>query len=214
MKILVNKCPHTGALFESDSKYKAHIAAINRKKRSDAAHKKLVDEFKSWLLNEKLSITDTDMVLPWVLKNQHALMDAANSNLLGYRRWGDKFYPTDEIKTLKFDNITYSRMVSNSHSCPEGGVTYWCGRADGAPRGYPGFKFRFSATAYREKRYNGQYPFSDLLDAIGIKTGSGGGGNENWGYDGTLWLSDWPGLQQQVDEMEMDTIANKLKGVK
>jgi len=69
----------------------------------------------------------------------------------------------------------------------------------------------------------GSYPYDSIGKFVGLKTGSGGGGNEDWGYDVSIFLDDWPGLNQQWADMifeqevtryeqEKDRIINRLKG--
>lgn len=213
MKILVNKCPDTGELFEDDRLYKNHRQRILREQRKQEAFNQQQKEFNDWLSLEKEKLHHIETIAPWFLANQRIIMDAVTA---GYetgweiRSW-DKFVPEDEFVKLEITGI-YKTELTNSHHCPRGGVTNWCGHRDNLPKHYPGFKVRISGKLQRPPKYNYRYPYSAALNLVGIQTGSGGGGNENFGYDGFIFLDDWPGLKEQVRLIEEDQIVSRLKG--
>ena len=211
MKIVVNKCRYTGTLFESDTDYTNHLAALRRERAADRKAANLRNTFFDWLKAEKELLISIDMVVPWILENQRTIMDACNAGIqpkrgsLSFWNGRDKLYPTDKIVELKMVSARYSDSVSNTHSCPDDGVTNWGGQVKGAPRGYPGWQCRFEGKTERLQKHMGQYPSSRILNLVGVKTGTGGGGNESWGYDAEIFLSDWPQLSQEL-------LFNKLKG--
>lgn len=215
MKVTVNKCPDTGELFEDDKKYKLHRAKVLREKKSVAREKAIKNTFFDWLANEKKSIITVDMIVPWFMKNQRTIMDAANAGL----RWPNgscgfhsKFRDDDVYVNVAMTSVRYSKSVSNTHTCPVGGVRNFMCRDD-LPQGYEGWYCRISGTLARTgKMY--EYPYSGGLQLVGINTGTGGGGNENWGYDAKIFLADWPGLQHEIDQAEQDEIVRRIKGVR
>lgn len=211
MKITVNKCPYTGELFESDKKYASHMSAMRRQRAADRAEKKKHDDFENWLAIEKEKIIHVEMIAPWILENQRDLMDFRNAGItpiFGFSNFDRRqFYRTDEFIKLELISLRYSHSVSNSHSCPYNGTTNWGGRNKDAPRGYPGWTGRVNGNCKRASNHSHKYPFSDILNIVGVHTGTGGGGNDDWGYHVDIFLADWPGLSQQL-------MFEKLKGEK
>jgi len=208
MRVQVRKCPFTGVIFEESNiqEYIEHLFNLRENMKKERKFQRIRSSFKAWLWEEKQKITDINMVVPWFLKNQSSIMDAHNAINCprGKSPLDDPFYKTD-----KFINITlrayYSDRVSNSHRCPDNGVTNWCARDPNLPTGYPGFQGRIEGALVRSKKNNNSYPYTDALNLVGIKTGTGGGGNGSWGYDVSLFLADWPGLSQTA-------LANKIAG--
>ena len=214
MKVTVNKCPDTGKLFEDDKKYKLHRAKVLREKKSVAREKAIKNNFFDWLADEKKSIITVDMIVPWFMKNQRTIMDAANAGLRWpsspWSTYSSKFRDDDVYENVSITSVRYSKTVSNTHNCPVGGVTNFMCRDD-LPQGYEGWWCRISGTLVRTgKMY--EYPYSSGLHLVGINTGSGGGGNEDWSYDAKIFLADWPGLQHEIDIAEQDEIVKRLKG--
>lgn len=155
-------------------------------------------------------------VVPWFLKNQKHIMEATNAIVFtsGY----DKKYhrgfvpPTDNFKDVKFSNLNFNYCVSNTHHCPDNGVTNWGRKEEHGIFGYPGWRGDISGSLVRNRKHMYSYPASEALNLVGLKTGSGGGGNERWNFEVYIFLADWPGLQGEINLMEQDLIAAKLKG--
>lgn len=216
MRVQVRKCRFTGKIFEEKDlkKYAAHL----KKLRVELAEARKIERtkktFKAWLTKEKKKIKHPDEIPAWFLKNQRTIMDGANAGFGDRPFKSDKFFSTDEFTKFVFTGIRYNKNASNSHVHPDNGVGNWCGKDSGKPTGYKGWEGHADGTLKRNKNHSGSYPYSAGLNAVGIKTGSGGGGNENWGYGITIFLDDWPGLKAAVDEMEQQEIINRLKGVK
>jgi hypothetical protein len=216
MKVQVRKCRFTGKIFEEKDlkKYAIHL----KKLRVELAEKRRVERtkktFKAWLNKEKKNIHRPDDIPAWFLKNQKTIMDGANAGFGNSPFDSDKFFSSDEFTKFVFTSIRYNKNASNSHVHPDNGVGNWYGKDPSKPSGYKGWTGHVEGTLKRSKANSSSYPYGAALNAVGIKTGSGGGGNENWGYGITLFLDDWPGLKAAVDEMEKDEIVSKLKGVK
>lgn len=212
MRVQVRKCRLTGKIFEEKDlkKYAIHL----RKLRAERAEKKRLDKvgatFFSWLAREKKKILHPSHIPGWFIKNQRKIMDGVNAGL-GDRY--EKFYNTDEFTDFTFDTPRFSKLTSNTHVCPKGGELNWSCKDD-KPKGYPGWSVYVKGRLKRNKNHGGQYPYSAALNIVGLKTGSGGGGNESWGYGISIFLADWPGLQHAHNEMEKDEIVARLKGVK
>jgi hypothetical protein len=202
MKIEVWKSEHTGKIFELEADYKKHMRRENASIKRENVRSDKLAEIDKWLMNEKDTIVSIDMIAPWFLKNQHALMKAY---MFVHPNAWDKLYDTDEYTSLNIE-AQYSRNVSNSHRCPKNGVTNWGNRDKAKPSGYPGFSGRVTGVLKRQKKTS-EYPTSDFLTWIGINTGAGGGGNENWAFGVEIFLDDWPGLSQS-------RVIDIIKGVK
>lgn len=215
MRVQVRKCRFTGKIFEEKDlkKYAAHLTKL----RAERAEKRKLDKvratFTAWLNREKKKILRPEDIPEWFLKNQRFIMDAVNAGIDNRSFSSDKFFDTDKFTKISFNLLRYSKNVSNTHVCPKGGVTNW-GCKDDKPKGYPGWTANVKGSLERNKNHMGSYPYSGALNAVGIRTGSGGGGNESWGYGISIFLADWPGLQHTVDEMEQNEIVARLKGVK
>lgn len=96
----------------------------------------------------------------------------------------------------------WREQLSNSHSCPRGGVQNW-GSKPGKPTGYPGWYGYIEIIVGREvsKNINKKYYFegwgSDYFKETLINTGSGGAGGQTehsqlYSYDIKLWAADFP----------------------
>ena len=212
MRVQVRKCRFTGKLFEEKDlkKYAIHLRTL----RAERAEKRKLDKvratFTSWLNREKKKILHPEDIPAWFLKNQRKIMDAVNA---GFGDRDEKFYSTDEFTKFSFEKPRFSKTTSNTHNCPKGGVLN-CSCEDDKPKGYPGWTAHVNGALKRNKNHLGSYPYSAALNAVGLKTGSGGGGNESWGYGISIFLADWPGLKATVDAMEQEQIVAILKGVK
>jgi hypothetical protein len=211
MKVTVNKCPDTGKLIEDDNEYKNYRAMVIREKNKKAQIQTTRDTFWAWLAAEKLKITSPDMIGPWFLENQRKIMDAVNAGLVskgGWSGFNDRFVPDDVFTKCELKFQEYTHSVSNTHSCPDSGETnFMCD--DSKPRGYPGWVGRIDGVLVRPPKKDYEYPYSSAINLVGIKTGSGGGGNSGWDYDVRIFLDDWPGLVPHRDTIvaERERIA-------
>lgn len=110
--------------------------------------------------------------------------------------------------------FTYSEKVSNSHSAPMHHPTNWCARNKQLPTHFPGWEGR-GWVCYERKSKHHSYWISDVLEAVGFCTGTGGGGTYDFtnkfsamrelrhktftpdnmaSWDCRIWEDDWPGL--------------------
>ena len=137
------------------------------------------------------------MIGPWVLANQKKLMIACNAFKL--HSWDRDRFHIDTDEFTKFDiSVKYSSHVTNSHSCPKGGVQNWCAKDPSKPTGYPGWSGRISGVLVRSKKNMSSYPYSNICKLLDLHTGTGGGGNAEWGYDLKIFADDWPVMAQSV----------------
>lgn len=119
-----------------------------------------------------------DIIAPKVYAKINNRMQKAGNALLG----------------LCFE-VSYSDCVSNSHSCPRGGVTNW-NKDPSKPMWYKGLTGRVWARYSRSPEYFG----SDVFRHSGCHTGSGGYGSYNGPWDqitGCYWR-----LKKQLGKRE------------
>lgn len=214
MRIQVRKCPFTGKIFEEKdlAKYKKHLRDLRKEMSAKRELVRLRANFDEWLAEEKLKITHPDQIGPWILENQQRLMDASNAGCgrqtYGYR--GDVFKPGDKFTKLSLNFHDFSPTVGNTHHAPRGKITNFT-QVPEKPRSYPGWTGRVDGVLEREKKNMGSYPYSNILNMLDVLTGSGGGGNEHWGYDVRIFLEDWPGFDHLRIEYEQNQLIRKLK---
>lgn len=202
MKIQVRKCRVTGKLFEDLDKYALHLQKLRAMLKQERLYKRIRTEFAVWLNEERSAIYDIDDIVPWFIKNQRYIMNAVNALGSNSR---EQFYEDDVFEDIKL-KVRYSSSVSNTHQCPDDGKTNFMCRDSDGPTGYPGFHGDISGSLNRSKKYDSSFPYGRALNIVGLKTGSGGGGNKNWSYGVSIFLADWTGLSQSLT-------VNKLKGV-
>lgn len=217
MRVQVRKCPFTGKIFEEDKVggYIAHLYDLRNKMKNERHLQNVKSNFAVWLAKERESITQIDMIVPWFLKNQRHIMDAHNAGCTSQYsfRSNEKFFPGDKFTEMVFERITFHRTLSNTHICPDSGVTNFSWDS-AKPRGYIGWRIQVSGKCPRKGQLNHVYPYSSALNLVGIKTGTGGGGNDNWSYDASIFVDDWTGLKAVVRQMEEEEIIHKLKGAR
>ena len=216
MRIQVRKCPFTGRIFEEKDKnlYIEHLKKIREGQQEKRKNKNYRKEFRTWLINERANICSIEDIVPWFLKNQKYIMKACNNIKYSFdiddefssisSITNDRFYPNDIFSDMKI-SAKYNPYVSNSHSCPDNGVTNWSAQNKSLPASYPGFEGSITGKLNRLPKHMSSYPYNSALNIVGIKTGTGGGGNDSWMYGVKIFLDDWPGLRQQLT-------FNKLKG--
>lgn len=145
-------------------------------------------------LNEIHSITDFDSVINWIEKNGSFLYNCSRNDDNGYDKktmnfndW-EKIPPNDFSVKIQHLYVKHGK-VSNSHSCPVGGITNWGGKDD-LPRFYMGWRGRIKfVTSHYLPGHASNY-----FKIMGIHTGSGGGGRNHYEYDVSFFDDDWSGI--------------------
>ena len=182
------QCKHTGKLFPiyAKTQFKTHqrraLADIKRAEKKQREE----DEFEGFIMNARNTLDTPEKISAWLMKN-YALF---------YRRfntWGKTLNKSFEINDV-FISGAYSALASNSHSSPNSGQRNWGGQ-DGIPKGYPAYKGRISIKTNGKDGWE-----SGIFDNafVCVRTGSGGGGLGDYDYDVTLWLDDWPALNEKL----------------
>jgi hypothetical protein len=209
MKIQVYKCRFTGKIFEEKdrAKYIKHLRELRESLRSERNYERTRKTWKEWLAAEKAKIFKVEDVPAWFLENQRKIMDACNAIEFSSnfdRR--NRFVQGDKFTKLEWETCRFEPLASNSHVNPEGGVSNWCAKDKTKPIGYPGWTGYLKGSLARPPKHQHTYPYSEALNLVGIRTGSGGGGNDSFGYGFTIFLADWPGLSEGL---VFDTLKGK-----
>lgn len=236
--ITVWKCDEDGKIFEDKKKYQNHLrklARVRRTRRQLEVEETLKDRIWNELYECEQSVEQwADMVVAnqdlfWA---EAAKGDPYDWRVVGQTRKG-VVCPVPRLLGFETFSLRWSDEVSNSHSCPIGGVTNWGGRekmADGsdAPRGYPGWTGRVDWIVAWPKEWDGFYLGGDLFSAGTFRTGrqrahtgTGGGGGMRWdedhkchvmthGYEFKIYAADWPGLARYREKRVMwKTLSKK-----
>lgn len=191
-------CPFTKKSFVTKKSYLKHL--LDYRKTKIQRHAKFCTA-KRTLTKIQNSASSLEELVTAVNTNSTKFQYLMHSSM---RRW-DAFDKTSQKPNWDFEleitylSVRYQLLASNSHRRPRNGVTNYNGRElfpDGTPKptGYPGFRGHIEC---RSTWFHG----SDILQSIGILTGTGGGSsNHISGYDCTIFLDDWPGLKQEIAE--------------
>ena len=227
-----------GKIFEDKAKYQNHLRTLARHRN---AQKKLqiaeAAKDVAWaeLYEREQSIDDW---MQMVIDNQHlfwaeaAYGDPYDWDCVGKKSSRGKnamIVPAPRLLKITHD-LRWSEMVSNSHSCPVGGVTCWSSQEarDGRPRGYPGWHGRVDWLVEWPRELDSIYLGSDLFSRGTFRsgrqrahTGSGGGGGghmnrefNTWcqrpGYSFSIFASDWPGMARYYEKRRVwGTLSNQ-----
>lgn len=234
VQIVAWKSEADGKIFESKSKYQAHLRRLARhrlaqRKLQIAAAEK--DAVWAELYEREQSINDWFQM---VIDLQHLFWaEAAAGNCYDWDRVGKQLgrgknagvMPQPRVLEITQD-LRWSDSISNTHSCPHNGVENWGGRVVGAPHGYPGWAGRIEWLVAWPREFDGIYLGGDLFSRGSFRsgrqrahTGTGGGGGmtysnkhkcdvQKFGYDFRIYAADWPGMDRFREKQRMWNILN------
>lgn len=182
------RCPWTSKIFSNKHSYVKHLTAL----REDRIHRNIRARIRRKVFDELINQDSFEKVIEWIETHPEFFFDRAIER--GRVGWSDRREHLREKFWIKitFLDVGWSDSVSNSHSCPRGGVTCWSGHEarDGRPRGYPGWSGRIEFQLSHDLGFG-----SEVISDIGIHTGTGGGIScHRYGYDVKFFASDWPAL--------------------
>ena len=187
MKIEAFKCVDTGKLFEFEAEYRAHRTRYLRAQAKTRAKEQARAAAIAEVAALKAEVTEVAQLPGWLLRNYAKLMKASKTiRALPAGKFAE--HPP-EILNMQ---LIFSDLVSNSHSAPKSGVTNWY-RDKALPLGYPGYR---GQVTWRDNKYRSDQHLarSEMLDLIGVHTGTGGGGT----YECRIYIDDWPNLRQEL----------------
>lgn len=221
-KVTAYLCEDTGSLFLKEDDYKKHRRAfVAEKKRRD---KRIAEktELKEYFKNIRQKMSSVEELTKLINKNYYVLLEKA-LRLEGPNGFGHSsvvkllnahakdpkssdfkieisFKRPDYMSNQRIDNFDQS----NSHHCPENGVTNWGGRVEGAPRGYPGTRWDFKVKYKEKSAIDPTTGMRMVLDALRLNPGCGG----SYYGDMEVFSADWP---FQLREQYANAFASKLK---
>ena len=192
-KITVWKCDTTGGIFEDYTKYRKHLRAMVELRRVERARAQAQATWDSFIAGLAERVSTFDELAAEIRAN----WDQFHYNAV---RRDVKAREPVELVSLKFGNMRWSELCSNSHSAPLNGERNWW-RNPELTTGYPGWtgEIYFEVREIKKgKRVISTCQGSSYFDNSRINTGSGGGTLDNGiaksNYGVTLYASDWPGL--------------------
>jgi hypothetical protein len=181
-------CRKSGQVFLRREKFREHLLSLRTSQQHEhrrariiaagdafAAQCSSIAELEDWLNNSSFFLDFARLTDP-----------AAKSTLADF----------------KFSDI-YTGDCSNSHSAPRGLSTNWWGRGPtgeaGVPRSYPGISCNIHFKGEIKSKEHWSCRATDALKAIGICTGTGGGGGNNtYRYGCTIWAQHFPKLYRNL----------------
>jgi hypothetical protein len=194
------QCPWTNTVFATKSAYTRHLKEL----REDRMHRRARQNIHNRKLNDLINQYSFEDIVNWIEINPDFFFDSLIK--MGHTGWANRRAHIREEFWIKITylKLDWNESVSNSHSCPRGGVTCWSSHAatDGRPHGYPGWQGNIEFQLSHDMGFG-----SNVFSGMGIHTGSGGGISDNrYGYAVKFFSSDWSGLRDTV-------IANKLANI-
>lgn len=234
-KVIVNKCPHTGYLFEDQAEYNRHLRRLSRERCHAREWAALLENLVS-TISKIQQVKNMQEWCEYLVKHQKEFIiyGALNDNFTGHKvraamEKGAKM-KVPKIQGIAIWRPKYSKSVSNSHNCPRNGETNWGGNKEHGIRGYPGWtaNIRLEYENEREEDFNIEVTFSgkkrkeyikapsisDITGGFGssssltgVNTGSGGGGGGGR-YGAQIFVQDFPKIEKYVEEQIFEIEKN------
>lgn len=200
-----------GKLFEDKKKYQLHLrklATIRRGEKKVA----LMEAERELFIQKMGQVKSLDELNKFIKDNWKWFW--ANGAKNDFYRWGHNktaAAPFHEYVDVSILDLRWQENMSNSHSCPRGGVQNFDTRADynkGKPTGYPGWTGRINIKVKPPMSKHKKDPYmhdgwgSSYFDNTIICTGGGGGGGgkdcKSYSYEVKLWAADFPAMYEAV----------------
>ena len=183
------QCPWTDTVFATKSAYTKHLKEL----REDRMHRRARQNIHNRKLDDLINQYSFEDIVNWIEINPDFFFDSLIK--IGHTGWANRRAHIREAFWIKITylKLTWNDSVSNSHSCPRGGVTCWSSHeaTDGRPQGYPGWQGHIEFQLSHDMGFG-----SNVFRGMGIHTGTGGGISDNrYGYEVKFFASDWPGLR-------------------
>jgi hypothetical protein len=215
-QIFVWKSDADGKLFEDKTKYTKHLRGLARQRNQSRKIAQMEADREAFIKRMGATVTSIKELEEFITDN----WDWFFANGMKHALWMSD--PKPKIKhtlvSIRFADMRWSDSVSNTHSCPRGGVQNWSqSRPENAhlPKGYPGwaghiyFTVDAGHTDHKVPRECDGYG-SDYFKDTGINTGGGSGGSKCQ-YDMKLFASDFPAMADMRNKMQMWSVLNNGK---
>lgn len=221
-KVTAYLCDDTGQLFLHESDFKKHRRKFLSDKRKKDIITDTKTKLESYFDNIRKHIKSFDDLAAYIEANYFNMLEmlveadkkgvsldfsfdgsrvkSIFKDSLKHRLSPDVLIPavTFEHRHIVFNpsaskNSALSGFeISNSHNCPENGVTNWGGRVEGAPRGYPGVNLRFKMEFPKAKGECLEDGISIIFKYLRIHRGTGGGTSDYQYGDLEMFSDEWP----------------------
>lgn len=203
-KVTVYMCPFTHQLFHFSEKesYIKHLKTVRTRHRKARELARITRNWLEFLETGQQSVCSLRELGEWIIENVNIIGKYAHA-------MHSVHLPpeTFRITEIRFKNPQYSSMCSNSHSSPVWKRSNWGGREEGVPRGYPGITFQLEFTVAGT---SGKY-MGDLFSSILMHLGTGGSRGVNaYSFHTTIWLEDWPRLEESISLAILRNNLNKV----
>ena len=203
------QCPKTGKLFLTKGRYLNHLKKKARmnlaEKNLGALRQQITDAIDGIRL-----VSSGQELCDYIAKHQREFYLSSVLKYYG-KAAGDRLLRAmkaeEDIQFPKIIKITINtryKQVSNSHSCPVGGVQNFMRESD-KPTFYMGWdgrivlKYSDPHIRYDGKKYDVR--MTDMLDATVLNFGSGGGGSGAYSYDLRIFEADFPNMKHEKEKL-------------
>jgi hypothetical protein len=192
-QVLVWKSDADGKLFEDKAKYTTHLRKLGAARAQVRRLEKRAAD-REVFLDTMGQVASFDELQQFIIDHWSFFRD----NMIQRNSWRKRSnFPKkdDQLIGLKLSGLHFVNELSNSHSCPRGGVTNFDRRSEhnkGKPTGYAGWRGRITYSVTSSTGFG-----SDYFEDSPICTGSGGGGGKSLSYDLSLWAADFPVMWEE-----------------
>lgn len=203
-KVTAYMCPFTHQLFHFAEKesYIKHLKTVRTRHKKARELARVTRNWLEFLETGQQSVCSLRELGEWIIKNINIIGKYAQA-MHSVHLPPDTF----RITEMRFKRPHYSSTCSNSHSSPEGKPANWGGVSSSLPRGYPGITCQLEFTVAGT---SGKY-MGDLFSSIRVHLGSGGSRGENtYHFHITIWLEDWPRLEESISLAVLRNNLNKV----
>lgn len=180
-RVELHICRFTGGRFLERDDFRIHLLELRRHKRIARQKARLTEKVKEFALR-----CETLAELQDWLNTSTYIEDRARITCPSARSTARDFL---------FTNVR-AGAVGNSHCAPPGKTTNWGGYKD-APRSYPGISCNIHYKGELRTAETFHLRLNDILQSFGIYTGTGGGGEDSFRYDCTIWEEQFPVLYRK-----------------
>lgn len=184
-QVLVWKSDTDGKIFEFKVDYNKHLRKLAAKRREAKKAQVARDAFDQVMIDMG-QVKDIPELEQFIKDNWEVFRQSIAT---GWRKT-KLSAKSDQLLSLQIVTNRFEQCLSNSHSCPRGGVENFDRRSEsnkGKPTGYPGWGGRITYSVTSSSSFG-----SDYFENTPINTGSGGGSDASLSYDLKLFAADFP----------------------
>lgn len=199
MKITVHKCPWSGKLFEDRKKYAKHLKVLRKEQAERREYARVAATFDQWIA-PLYQLQTTDEIADWLTENFHIVAKHYGKG----EKWGRKIkVKPDTGYKFKISNCKVKNDYATTHTAPLGEKTSGWGQETKYEPAWVGrISVTFTGSGY--ELFN-----TDFLRAIGVNSGSGGGGETGLAYEVNFYIKDFKGLRYMAQKSLLAVKSNR-----